>query len=166
MKKSLILNIFIFFWIVANGQSLGPTVIASTGADLSANGIRISATVGEMAVQTFRNSGKIITQGFQQGPIIFLGVKKDYFSDVKVNVYPNPVSDYVNVAINGEFENAEIQIFDMLGKIIKPPLYYNKISDCQNIRIDLSEIKRGAYLIRVFDNNKKLFSDFKILKVR
>ncbi len=66
--------------------------------------------------------------------------------DFRVNLYPNPVSDYLNVDIVGvDFQKvSRLIIFDVSGKIVKRinPL------DIEG-RIDVSELMQGSYVLSV-----------------
>jgi len=64
--------------------------------------------------------------------------------DTKFSVYPNPVSNVLNISINSEI-NSEIIIEDLKGQII----YQQQINDgFQNLKIDLSNIPSGFYLVK------------------
>ncbi len=78
----------------------------------------------------------------------------DNISDINnsdITVYPNPVSDIL--FINANLENAEIQIFDNLGKIV--------ISEkLDNNSIDVSILKSGSYIIKIQNNSIIKFNHF------
>lgn len=56
----------VYFSSVSAQISITPSLVSSTGNYSTANGISISSSVGEIAVQTFFSSSKYLTQGFQQ----------------------------------------------------------------------------------------------------
>ncbi len=59
-------------------------------------------------------------------------------------VYPNPVSDYIQ--ISGVDEDAEVLIFDMNG---------NVVSRTHGKRVDVSEMNNGNYILNVNGNSVK-----------
>lgn len=68
-------------------------------------------------------------------------------SKSEIKVYPNPVTDYVE--ISGIKESDLIQIIDLNGKqIIK------QIVDENSEKIDVSKLERGIYFIQVSNNNE------------
>ncbi len=62
------------------------------------------------------------------------------------NVFPNPVSDILNIRLS---TNSEITLYDMQGKIIKQ-IYTSKSLE----NIDVRELKNGIYLLKVTSNNQ------------
>jgi len=72
---------------------------------------------------------------------------------MKINVYPNPAIDKLNINIsNMNFENTVITVYNIYGdKLIEKNV--NNNSDNITHEIDLSTIAKGVYYIRVEDNN-------------
>ena len=69
------------------------------------------------------------------------------YDEMSVHIYPVPVTDRLN--FNGiESTNAEVEIFDILGKRV-----LSKNLKGQN-SISLSEIKAGIYILKIKDNEK------------
>lgn len=64
----------------------------------------------------------------------------------KIEVYPNPTSDYIHVK-GIDLSNFKIQIFDMLGKQITT-------SSLNSDTIDVSNLIKGMYLIKVTKGSK------------
>lgn len=73
------------------------------------------------------------------------------FNSSNFIIYPNPIFNKIN--FSNQLFNTNYQIFTISGKIIKKGIIENK-------EIDLSEIKRGVYFIKILDK------DFKTLKIR
>ena len=65
---------------------------------------------------------------------------------INVSVYPNPVSDILQ--INGKY--SEINIFDLYGKLV--------LSSNAKKTIDISELSNGIYLVKI--NNNKIVKNF------
>ena len=67
---------------------------------------------------------------------------EDVFSSVKINIFPNPATNYIDVKSNGTMQN--IVITDLSGKII-----FQKTINTQFKRIDISDLSKGNYFITV-----------------
>ncbi len=65
-------------------------------------------------------------------------------SDLKANVYPNPVNDVVYITDNYKGTNKTIQIVDISGKIIMENTSNTSITE-----INLSEIGQGVYFVHI-----------------
>ncbi|AWI24559.1 Ig-like domain-containing protein [Flavobacterium pallidum] len=75
-------------------------------------------------------------------------------SDV-LNVYPNPVTDFLNVSYSQNIAN--VQIINMIGQIVLD----KKIGTAET-RLDMSHLAAGTYLVKVSADN--LFKTIKIIK--
>lgn len=74
-----------------------------------------------------------------------------------IEVFPNPSSGIINVLVDSDMVNASYSVFDLRGRILKSGL----ITD-QNTLIDISELKRGLYLLQVVD--KESIHNIKLLR--
>lgn len=63
-------------------------------------------------------------------------------------IYPNPASEFF-ILKNLENENAEVSIFDLTGRLV----YNNTITGNQN-EINIQNLAKGTYLIKVLSNEK------------
>ena len=61
-----------------------------------------------------------------------------------VNVYPNPASSQLNVAVETDEIGSQIQLFDMTGREV-----YNTTIDRSTMSIDTRNFEKGIYTIRV-----------------
>ncbi|MGB5981937.1 MAG: S8 family serine peptidase [Nonlabens sp.] len=68
-----------------------------------------------------------------------------------VKIYPNPASNYVNVALNGQLTGTDLNvvIHDILGKQVLSESFKN--SGTVDHRIDLATLESGIYIIKVSD---------------
>jgi plastocyanin len=64
-------------------------------------------------------------------------------------MYPNPVSDLLNIQLPTGTEKAEISVFDYTGRLVS-----SKIISSNDTAIDVQKISRGIYMIRVATNTK------------
>jgi len=75
----------------------------------------------------------------------------------KVTVFPNPVSDKVNIRIEDLQGLAEIRVFDMYGKLQQQQRSANMLT-----QLDISKLASGMYIIKVMNGGKE--STVKIVK--
>ncbi|TDX90694.1 putative secreted protein (Por secretion system target), partial [Chryseobacterium daecheongense] len=105
---------------------------------------------GTSAEELGKENWKIVKLG--DGQIDQLIEKQD------IRVYPNPVSDYTYVEIGYEFEEADILLYDMSGKLLQQTKTKNKVT-----KINTQPLIQGAYLITIkTDTNKN--ASAKIIK--
>ena len=64
-------------------------------------------------------------------------------------MYPNPVSDLLNIQLPTGTEKAEVSVFDYTGRLVS-----SKIISSNDTAIDVQKISRGIYMIRVATNTK------------
>ncbi len=69
-----------------------------------------------------------------------------------ITLYPNPTSELVNVAVNGEIKNATVQIVSVDGKEVKVMNFSGKLTE-----ISVSELPSGVYMM-IIDNGEKQFT--------
>jgi len=63
-------------------------------------------------------------------------------------IYPNPANEFL-VLKNLENEDAQVSIFDMTGRLV----YNNILTDYQN-EINIQNLARGTYMVKVLSNEK------------
>ncbi|MBQ4803743.1 cellulase family glycosylhydrolase [Aquimarina sp. MMG015] len=67
---------------------------------------------------------------------------------IRIKAYPNPVSDKLMISQDNSFNNAQMKIVDISGKVIKT---FSTITDTNMIELNVSELKAGVYFIKIFD---------------
>lgn len=105
---------------------------------------------GQQYTITVSSKGTL-TNGSQNFALVVTGVNAPLSTnDVDMNnivsVYPNPVSDNLNIQTNEKLNNAEVKIFNQMGQIV----YGNKfdaVSGVQNI--DLKSYPAGIYMVYI-----------------
>lgn len=78
---------------------------------------------------------------------------------VKVDIFPNPAGEVVNLNVQGYEGFLRISMMNILGERVFEHVY----SD-QNIRLDLSSLQRGLYLVDVSGDNGLIKREKLILK--
>ena len=69
----------------------------------------------------------------------------------KVQIFPNPVEDFLEVSITNDLQGASYTLFDLNGKKIQS----NTLEGIRNI-LDLSRLNTNTYLLVINKDNKKL----------
>ena len=64
-------------------------------------------------------------------------------------MYPNPVSDLLNIQLPTGTEKAEVSVFDYTGRLVS-----SKIISSNDTALNVQKISRGIYMIRVATNTK------------
>jgi hypothetical protein len=72
------------------------------------------------------------------------GILTNLFRTVSFSIFPNPVSDYLIVALPINILMADIKIFNMLGEI-----EYSSISTSQKTKIDVSTLTSGIHIFQI-----------------
>ncbi len=73
-------------------------------------------------------------------------------------IYPNPVTDQLDIRFNSTFRIAKAKIYNLLGQELKSGV----IRDNQNIIMDLVSFPPGVYIVQLTVDEKKI--QFKIMK--
>ena len=75
-----------------------------------------------------------------------------------LQIYPNPTSDVLNVALTDSYTNGKLEIYDVYGKLIRSESLTGEIS--QSIELNLAE---GQYNVRFISNNAEATSIKKLI---
>jgi len=162
MKIILLILVIIWSSMLAYCQSLNPDVITTAGnSDVNATNI-VSWTIGECIPETFSNVDNKLTQGYQQGVYEIITAIDNTENLIKINVYPNPATDYVNLEIQLQDSQKLIyQLYDMNGRCLRSENISSEISV-----INLANYSSNTYILNVYTTEKKLLKSFKILKIK
>jgi hypothetical protein len=146
---------------ILNASLQAQQVIASAGGYNTATGISLSWTLGETIVPSYGpTNGLILTHGFQS-VLRTVKVEENIETPVKVTVFPNPASDYLNISF-AEPLDAEVKlvIIDSEGKLFKNQVIEAATSE---IQISFQELPTGVYLLRL--TKGKLSNVYKVIKL-
>ncbi len=161
MKKLLMLLAGSAGFLLVNGQSIEPQVVASTGGYFTSATATLSATGGETVIETVTSANSIITQGFQQPDNEGVGIVEKG-AGIDVSIYPNPTFDQVSVSINNSQGNYDVALFDITGKQLVRHTYG---SNQQKLNVDLSALAAGNYILQVTDNRHSHMS-YRVQKLK
>ena len=73
----------------------------------------------------------------------------------QIKIYPNPVSDFLNIDFDKELKNPSVYVFDMNGRFID----LVQFKDTRHGQLDISEYQLGTYIIQIRDQNQILKTD-------
>ena len=87
----------------------------------------------------------------------FLSLNDIDNSQIKANLYPNPTNDKTTLELEGLTHDANVIVYDIMGKAIKT---YKVNTNQKSLEINLNDFTSGIYNIRIinsdFNINKKL----------
>ncbi|MCX6254734.1 MAG: T9SS type A sorting domain-containing protein [Bacteroidia bacterium] len=145
-------------------QQLSQQVLVPVAGVTSAGAINYSQTIGETAVEIIGNADFIFTQGFQQP-----GIKLSYENPPTgngVKVYPNPVTDFVNIELFGDASRSfRIDIINISGTIVRTEkmVFTDPFWHIQQFPVD--QLAKGLYFVRIVSGDGLISRTFKIDKM-
>lgn len=140
-----------------NAQEIEKQVIASTGNDVSAGGLQISQTIGEVVVETFTSGSFILGQGFQQ-------VEEEEEEEdttaikeidilVNYNLYPNPTNDIIYLELElSTSSKLNIILVNSQAQVLENKLIEVKNNQLYKTHFDLSKYSNGIYFLKFYDS--------------
>lgn len=75
-----------------------------------------------------------------------------------ISVFPNPVTEQLNITFENNFEQKSIQLIDLTGRMVKTVM----LNEANN-SVDLKELNSGIYILKLF-SNEQLFLTDKLIK--
>jgi hypothetical protein len=144
-------------WAVAFGQTLTPQVFANAGTSMTGPSGGLDFTIGEVATSSLTSGSDALTQGFHQPNIVIVGVEQ--FVDVyTINLYPNPVQQFVTIETNSE-EELQAKMYNAHGQLVID----NKVFT-QKAVLNLDAIADGPYFLHVTRLNGEPVKNFSLIK--
>lgn len=149
----------------SNGTSFSSPIMAGAVASLWQAAPRLK---NDVVMQVIRESASLYNNPTSQmgygipdfgnalDALILLGVEQQ-MQEVLFAVYPNPVSDEINISFPKNITSAKFTLYDVLGRTI----FQTEISPLKS-KIDVTELPSGMYVASITSNNKT--NSFKIIK--
>lgn len=143
--------------LYGNAQSIARSTVGSAGSTVTvvANNKTyfVSQSIGQASIiGTSTSNGYTIRQGFQQPPSSIIISKPLPGNGLSANIYPNPFSQSVQVALESKVnQNVTIVMHDLTGRIILNRNY----APSQLIELSLKDIANGDYIISVLTGQKR-----------
>lgn len=163
MKNVLLPIAILILWSVEiSAQKVYPQILSSAGNSNQTNTMTIEWTLGELSITTISGPTAMITQGFHQPRYVITAINEISKTLGKINVFPNPTSDKVNMNMTfDKIRSVQVGLTDLNGKLIIKKKYVG-----QNIDESMSfdSLPNGSYIMNFIldDNNSK--QSFIILK--
>jgi hypothetical protein len=159
MKLRKIILLLLLPGMVA-AQEISREVTTPAGDRYSNSDYIINWTLGETVSETMSDGSLMLTHGFQQGSLVITRIDDPDMNFLSgVDVFPNPVTDYVNVKFSDISYQAEILLYDLNGKLLKREIASEKIHS-----ISFEDYSSGTYILRINSVNQKHSANFKIIK--
>lgn len=159
MKKMIFTVLLLKVMNLCNAQE----VLAVAGKEAANGNTSISYTIGEPIILTLQNGTIKLTQGFQQNVYSIATLTKENNLDLSVKVFPNPVSNLLQVQLALPYNNSlQLKLFSLEGKIVWQGNIGNGI---QMQNIDISSLAASTYFLHLIDEKNQLQSSYKIEKI-
>ena len=159
----LLIFLALLISINARAQYISSNQIVSCGGFHKTNGIQMEWSLGDLAIDTYKNYN-FVTQGFIQGEKKLTLGQNESANNNPINDligYPNPFNEGLNLEVINPKANdyINISIYNIIGKEV---FYQNNAGSVQYI--DLSHLAASIYIAKVYVNNK-LTGSIKISKL-
>jgi len=142
-------------------QSISPEVIASAGEHFDNGTTQLSWTLGEVVIDTYDNGTNILTQGFHQTQLTVTSIEET-LADIRLNMYPNPTSEFLNIDLGNNESDIDLQLFDMSGKLV----HSDKIEARQaQYVLPMNKVATGNYMVQMQSVDGKFNTIHKVVKV-
>ena len=135
--------------------------IPASGGNASGSGGSASYSVGQVVYSSNSGTNGLELQGVQQAYEIWVvtGINDARWISLSCSVYPNPVTDYLNLKVdNADRNGLSYQFFDMTGRLID-----KKKIDSKQTSIPVGGLVPATYLLKVLTGNAEIRT-FKIIK--
>jgi len=145
-------------------QQLSHQVLVPVAGIACNKNINYSQTIGETVVEIVGCYDYVFTQGFQQP-----GIKpsvEDAPPGTGVKVYPNPATDHITVELFGEAPKSyKIELLDITGTVVTNARKAYSTKYWEKEQIDITNLIRGFYMVRITSDDKLVNRTFKIEKI-
>jgi hypothetical protein len=160
----LLLLIYFITGVASFAQELSNYIMVPAANVVTKGSVYYRQTIGETAVSIIGRSGFVLTQGFQQPGIQV--IDEDIPNGNGVNVYPNPVSEYIEIKLFGDSARKfKIDLINFAGRVIKTGTieFFDAYFYIQ--RWEAGEFIPGFYIVRVVSEDGVINRSFKIEKI-
>lgn len=142
-------------------QSISPEVVASAGEHFENGSVQLSWTLGEVVIDTYDNGTNILTQGFHQTNLTVTAIDET-LADVRMNLYPNPTSEYLNIELSNNEQQINLQVYDMSGRLIHKDVI--NAYDTKYV-LPMQSVATGKYLIQMQSEDGKMNTTHQVVKM-
>lgn len=154
MKRLIFTLIFVAAFVTVQGQR--NEIVTAAGNYVKTSTGSVSWTLGEPAIETYRTSSVILTQGFQQPRASF--VTAVFETPFGLSAYPNPTDDAVWLTTD-DITGMTYQVLDLTGRVLQEATLTQAETQVSfqvlAPALYLLEVRRGGVLIQIFKIIKK-----------
>ena len=160
-RKFLLLGLLLVTLLCFDLESgMAQQSVVSASENASGQGGTVSYTVGQVAFRTVDSGSGIITEGVQQPyEILFMtGLEDEKSWMLSARVFPNPISDALNLNVDRQSSSLQYQLKTIKGEIIREMNITSK-----ETMIPVADLASGVYLLTILENNNSL-TTWKVIK--
>ena len=141
--------------------AVGTYYVEVYGANAAANNSTLCYTLRVALVTAARNTPVVATNSNLS---IEAGTSPDG-SDAaqEVQLFPNPISNELQVKLNAIGGKTIIEVFDLTGKKVASTITNTNLATATSTKVDMSKNAKGIYLVRITNNNQVIHQS-KIIK--
>ncbi len=138
-------------------QDIGQYSLNSANGEFLGN-IQINYTIGQIIVDKYEGEN-ILCSGIQDAMIKILkkSANTDSLKNISIKIYPNPAKDKLNIFITSKKAEKirQINLISDKGEVFQPESVIEKNASYTRIKLDLSGLSQGVYVLQIlFDMNK------------
>jgi len=142
------------------GNVHSQSVVTCQGDSYNNGQIQVDFTLGEPIINTLFDDQVIVTQGFNQPDVKYVGLT-DKCGLASVHVYPNPVYDKMNIYCVLRVDASYFySITDLTGKEV-----LNGMIEGEATSVSLVSCARGMFFLKVVDIDENELGKVKIIKL-
>lgn len=160
LLKSLRKVLWLFAFICFT-ETFAQQTLSTSGGTAAGSGGTISYTVGQMAYRIQTGTQATLTEGVQQPYEIseVSGIEEAANIRLKFTSYPNPVDNYLTVAVqNYPYNHLYYILYDSTGKLL-----IRRKATGTTTQINTKNLSPDVYFMDVIDQNQ-IIKKFKIIK--
>lgn len=163
-RSGFLILLLIFQWNILLSQELSNQVLVPIAGISESQNLEYTYTIGEAAVEILSSHELVVTQGFQQPRFIFR--KEVPPMGNGANVYPNPVTDVINVELFGDKDRTyTVEILNIAGIILISEKLSFTGTYWQIRQYPATGLSRGFYLVRITSDDAVISRIFKLNKM-
>jgi hypothetical protein len=160
--KNLFAFLCLFMSALGYSQTISTEAFFSASGSLSNSYAKVSWTLGDLQVLTYSSDNVVLTQGFLQSNLTVTNVLniKDN-SSIDLKVFPNPVSDFLNLKYTATKETSvSFYLYSLNGSLIN-----SKKANSKNYSetIDFRQFQGGTYILKAVSQDGSFIRTFKLL---
>ena len=157
--KKLTFQLALSALLIIPTVSMAQEAITTAGNYFKAGGNSLEWSLGQELTETFISESYMLTQGLHQGTLLIVSIQDFYAEATTVKVFPNPVTDILNLEIQELHEdNLRWYLFNIQGKLLESGDIRSASSS-----INMQSLDSGIYILSI-ENHSRLIKSLRILK--